>query len=249
VLTNNPPTAPPSEPRPQETSWETLDRQDWQLWILAIVLIVVFAGSLLVFMFPTVFWSVEGTEAVTPKRAFFGLCVLLVLTLAYLLQKQAKLRQLKRELVAAQTALAKAEREAAIESFKNLPSMSQFRDTLAMEFRRASTSGDDMAVLLFNASSISLEELGRMTHLLRSMLRQGETQYRISDKAIGVILPGMKLSNGASFAAQLEALSGVTRRDLEVTITAYPEDVSSLAELERKLRGQNQLSPPPEIHL
>jgi hypothetical protein len=238
-MTNNLDLIPQTEIRSQELSWETVDRMDWQLWSMAILLILVLGIGVLGFMFPSVFWLGQELTVKAPERAFFGFCALLVLAVVYLLQKNAKVRQLKRQLIEAHRALTSAEREADIQSFQALPSLNQFRDALAMEFRRASTSAAYMTVLIFTASRVPPEGLGRMSRQLRSMTRQGESLYRISDNAVGVILPGMKLSNGASFAAQVENICGISKENLEVRITAYPEDASGLAELEGRLRRQD----------
>ena len=40
-----------------DTSWETADRLDWHLWVLAILLIFVLGVSLLGFMFSAAFWA------------------------------------------------------------------------------------------------------------------------------------------------------------------------------------------------
>jgi GGDEF domain-containing protein len=234
-----------TETRSPEMSWENLERMDWQLWLLATLLIFVLGAGLLSFMFPSAFWLGGGLEAAGPERAFFGFCVLLALVLVYLLQKQAKVRQLRRELYEAQANLAKVEREAAIQSFETLPGMNQFRDAMAMEYRRASTSGAHLAVVLLTVPGAALEGLGRMARLLRSLLRQGETLYRISDMAVGILMPGMKLSEAASFAAQVESLSGFSKKEIEMNITAYPEDASSLNALEGNLRRHNGIDVDP----
>ena len=68
------------EPTGQDTNWESLERQDWHLWILAVLLMFVLGVSLLSFMFPSVFWMGRETHLGAPERAFFGFCVLLALT-------------------------------------------------------------------------------------------------------------------------------------------------------------------------
>ncbi len=128
------------QPDPQEASWEALDRQDWHLWILAILLMFVLGVSLLSFMFPTAFWFREELALRAPQRAFLGFCVLLGLALVYMLQRQATVRRLRRQLFEARAAVVDAERKAAVQTFLNLPGMSQFRDAVAMEYRRASAS-------------------------------------------------------------------------------------------------------------
>lgn len=223
-----------------ELSWQTVDHMDWQLWMLAVLLIATLGGGVLIFMFPSAFWAPEQLPMRAPERAFFGFSVLLGLSLIYLFQKHAKVRQLKRQLFQAQESLAQLERNTAIQMFETLPSVTQFRDTLAMEYRRASTSEMNLSVVLFTAPNTTLEKLGQITRLLRSMLRQGESLYRISNNGFGVILPGMPLSHAAAFAAQVEPLCSMPKQEMVVRITAYPEDVSSLTELEGKLRRSNE---------
>jgi len=126
----------------RDLNWETVERLDWHLWILAILLIFVLGVSLLGFMFPTAFWFGQEQPLESPQRAFVGFCVLLALVLVYLLQRQATVRRLKRQLFHAQAAVVAAEREAAVQTFLGLPGTSHFRDALAMEYRRASVSGD-----------------------------------------------------------------------------------------------------------
>jgi len=79
-----------------ETSWASIDRRDWQLWLLSFLLIFVLGLGLLSFMFPVAFWD-RGEVLRAPDRAFYGFSLLLVLTLAYLHQKESKLRELKRK--------------------------------------------------------------------------------------------------------------------------------------------------------
>lgn len=221
----------------KDLNWEAVERLDWHLWVLAILLIFVLGVSLLGFMFPTAFWFGQELPMESPQRAFFGFCVLLALVLVYLLQRQATVRRLKRQLFQAQAAVVAAEREAAVQAFLDLPGTPQFRDALAMEYRRASASSNPLAEVLFKAPHLSLEMWASQVKLLRSMLRRGESVYRISDKAVAVILPGMQLSEAASFAARLEELGGIARGEMEINVTAFPEQVSSLTELEARLRA------------
>ncbi len=79
-----------------EASWLAIDRRDWQLWLLSFLLIFVLGVGLLSFMFPVAFWEGGGILR-APDRAFYGFSLLLALTLAYLHQKESKLRELKRK--------------------------------------------------------------------------------------------------------------------------------------------------------
>jgi GGDEF domain-containing protein len=227
-------------PAPKETSWEALDRQDWHLWVLAILLMFILGVSLLSFMFPTAFWFREEVAVRAPQRAFLGFCVLLGLALVYMLQRQATVRRLRRQLFEARAAVVDAERKAAVQAFLNLPGMSQFRDAVAMEYRRASASSASLALVLLAVLHQSREQLGQVTNLLHLMLRRGETLFRVSDNTLGVVLPGMYLGDANAFAAQaLEQISNqIAALKFNLTITAYPEEAEGLAELEGRLVGR-----------
>lgn len=218
--------------------WEALERQDWHLWILAILLMFVLGLSLLSFMFPTVFWFGGELALNAPQRAFFGFCVLLALLLVYLLQRQATIRRLKRQLYKAQSAATAAEQAASLQAFNSLPEVGEFRDSLAMEYRRASGSHTNLAVVLLDVSNASRVGLGEITSLLRNFIRRGETLFRVSEKCFGLILPGMESEDAAVFAEGIKDRIGIhyARVPVTPTIIAYPEEVSSLAEFEGLLR-------------
>ncbi len=71
----------PAKENPPETAWLSIDRRDWQLWLLSFLLIFVLGVGLLSFMFPVAFWEPGGILQ-APERPFYGFSLLLVLTLA-----------------------------------------------------------------------------------------------------------------------------------------------------------------------
>lgn len=222
-----------------QMNWEEADRLDWHLWILSFLLISVLGVSLLSFMFPSAFWmwTADGVAMNSSQRAFFGFCTMLGLTLIYLLQRQATVRRLKRQLFAAQVLVASSERTAAAEAFRNLPDTDQFRDTLAMEFRRAGSAGSSLAGVLMAAPNAGPEALGTLARKVRQSLRRGESMYRISNHALAIILPNMDLVDARAFAGQVEQSMNPGGVAFESRITAYPEEVDTLSELEIRLRG------------
>ena len=222
----------------REANWETLERQDWHLWILAILLMFILGISLLSFMFPSVFWLGRQANLGNTERAFFGFCILLALTLVYMLQRQATIRRLKRSLYQAQAATSEAEEQMHLISLTSLPDLSQFRDSLAMEYRRASHAGDSLSVVLVNLGAVTEDRLGRAAQLLRQMLRPHETLFRISPRRFGLILPILRSADVAAFAEQIterlrRALPG---EEISATVILYPEQAGSLAELEGRVR-------------
>lgn len=219
-------------------NWQALERQDWHLWILAILLMLVMAVSLLIFMFPSVFWAQEQPAGHTPQRAFFGFCLLFALALVYMLQRQATVRRLRRSLYEAQAAAVAAEKEANLRGFEALPKVAQFHDSLAMEYLRASHTKGHLAVLLLQAANATLEDMGHVSGLLRGILRPGEALFRISGNALGAILPGTPPEAAAAFGTLVQDRAGSLRAEMPVSVTVgtYPEEIATVSEFERLLR-------------
>jgi len=220
-------------------NWQALERQDWHLWILVLLLMFVMGASLLVFMFPSAFWPEEESAAPALQRAFFGFCLLFVLALAYMLQRQATVRRLRRSLYEAQAAAVAAEREANLRGFEALPKAAQFHDSLAMEYLRASHSDGHLAVLLLEAAEATPEDMGHVSGLLRGILRPGETLFRISENALGVIMPGTPQKVAAAFGTSVQERAGSLRAGMPVSVTvgSYPEEIATVSEFEQLLRS------------
>jgi hypothetical protein len=229
-------------PETRDISWEALERQDWRLWILAILLMLVLGISLLSFMFPTVFWFGAELPVKAPQRAFVGFTVLLALVLVYMLQRQASVRHLKRELYQALLAVAEGDRKADIQALASLPGAGQFHDSLAMEYLRASHAGGRLGVVLLAAEGCSEPILGRIGALLHTMLRPGETLFRIETPAFGMILPNVPPDNLSALAKLMEERVSAVGGGAAVRLSSatYPDQVSSLAQFEALLREAAQ---------
>jgi hypothetical protein len=226
------------DPVREDSNWEMLERQDWHLWMLAVLLMFVLGVSLLSFMFPSVFWLSHPSDIGTPERAFFGFCLLLALTLVYMLQRQATVRRLKRSLYQAQVAASAAEQQVNLVSLTSLPELNQFRDSLAMEYRRATHASESLSVILLEPGEVSEDKLGRVAHLLRVMLRPHETLFRVSAQRFGLILPLMRAADADAFANQIadRLRRALPQEQISTTVLVYPEQAGSLTELEGRLR-------------
>ncbi len=230
--------APSSKHDPAGKHLEQLDRQDWQLWTLAVLMMFVLGVSLLSFMFPAAFWNAEQLAIRAPQRAFVGFCVLLSLALLYMLQRQARVRSLRRQLFAALALAAESEQRALWRAFHSLPGMRQFRDSLAMEFRRASATEKHLAVILIEVSQNEADAMGQIAATVRQMLRRCESLFRLADTSIGVILPESTLVEANALASQAEQNVRLSRPDLTLNarVTAFPDEAQSYYDLEERLR-------------
>lgn len=223
----------------QKHSWEELERQDWRLWILAVGLLFILGASLLCFMFPPAFWFGGKLAENLQQRAFWGFSTLMGLVLVYLIQRQATIRSLKRQLFEAQSTITANERRTYQQVFLTLPGRDQMRDALAMEFRRAASGGKHVSLGLLRVWKASQEEMGHAVTLLRPLLCEEEILARISDTTLGIIFPEMEPAKATALLERAKNCVATQMQDAQIntTVVAYPQGAASLAELERPLRA------------
>jgi len=177
-----------------EASWVSIERRDWHLWLLAFMLIFVLGIGLLSFMFPAAFWDRNGVLQ-APDRAFYGFALLLLLTLAYLIQKEAKLRALKRSQWEA-----KLVHIAFHDPLTDLPNRLLFLDRLGVCVSRARRRDDYLFAVLYMdldrfkmindgmghvAGDQLLVEVGKR---LRSCLRATDTVSRLGGDEFAILM-------------------------------------------------------------
>jgi diguanylate cyclase (GGDEF)-like protein len=187
----------PKEPS-LEVSWASIDRRDWHLWLLSFLLIVVLGMGLLSFMFPVAFWERDALLQ-APDRPFYGLSLLLVLTLAYLHQKQSRLRELKREQWEARLV-----HVAFHDPLTDLPNRALFADRLEQCVSRARRHPDYLFAVLYmdldrfkiiNDSmghAIGDQLLVQVGKRLRSALRNSDTVSRLGGDEFAILMDDIK---------------------------------------------------------
>jgi len=181
-----------------ETSWASIDRRDWQLWLLSFLLIFVLGLGLLSFMFPVAFWD-RGEVLRAPDRAFYGFSLLLVLTLAYLHQKESKLRELKRKQWEE-----KLVHTAFHDALTDLPNRLLFLDRLGLCVTRARRRPEYLFAILYMdldrfkmindsmghvAGDQLLVQVGRRLH---SCLRATDTVSRLGGDEFAILMDEIK---------------------------------------------------------
>src|SRR5208282_5878739 len=75
-----------------------LDRRDWQLWALAMVMIIILAAGMALLMYSLVVREGITIASRTTLRIIFGFCLLAVLFVGYLIDRQVVIARLRREL-------------------------------------------------------------------------------------------------------------------------------------------------------
>lgn len=236
------------------TDLQTLDRRDWHLWLLAVSMIFILALGLTLFMFPTVF-GLQGSAGGRPsglpasdvlRKCFIGFCVLTLLFNGYLIESQLMIRRLRRQLLAEQKLLVEQRRQAGADLLATLPGKEHFQDQLAMEVRRAHTSGLPVSVL-----SVRLKAAKEISHsdaqsaafadavkAILGKLRREDAIYQYETGTFGIILASLPEAAAHALRERLivalsDAAGHSERFGFDIRVTNYPADTESVSELEQ----------------
>jgi GGDEF domain-containing protein len=223
-----------------------LDRRHWQLSMLSLGMIVVMAAGVALLMYPAVFASNAAAAEHTSRTLFFGFCALCVLAVAYLLNRQYVVRELRRNLLEQKTEMVHLRQEASADLLETLSGFSHFQDQLAMGFRRSAQAGEPLSLVLvrlkpspmFNSPPEVSVALGDAARVLVRKLRVDDSLYHLSSAAFGMVLPntsGAEMKQVASRVAEgLADASGASNRfTFEMQTVNYPEQASTSYEMER----------------
>ena len=226
-----------------------LERRELQLTILAAVFVLILAAGDALLMYPLV-WvhPIEGSK--WPMRvAFVGFCVLAVLFVGYLLDRQRTVRQLKEELLEEFEKNVKLRDQSNADLLQSLPDLSRFQDCLAMEVRRAASAQKALTLVVVKVmvlrgqpnSNEGRAALGEAARAMTRKLRPTDSVYLFGPGLFGIVLPDTDEGNAKLVASRLdEALRAAGAGNLfkfEVLLYNYPQDVHSAHELEKAVHA------------
>jgi GGDEF domain-containing protein len=238
---------------------QKLDRRHWQLSMLSLGMIVVLGAGVALLMYPAVFGS-NAASGGSPFRAlFFGFCALCALVVAYLLNRQYVVRQLRRNLFQQKKEIAQLRQEASADLLGTLPGFGHFQDRLTMGFRRAAQTGEPLSLLLvrvkpspmFDSTSEVSVALGDAAKVLLGKLRGDDSLYLLASGVFAIVLPntgGPDADRISSRVAEgLADASGASNRfSLDLEAVKYPEQASTAYEIEKRAAAfSGQGSPAP----
>lgn len=223
---------------------QNLDRRELQLHLLVIVVVIILAAGLALLMYPAVFTQDVVLRGRTLRVAFFGFCGLSVLLVGYLLDRQLTVRQLRHRLMEELRRNVELRRQASADLLQTLPPLSHFEDRLAMEFRRAASTGRVLSVLVVALKPLpSLSDKSEITaafgdaaKAMSHKLGAEDSVYLLCEGFFGMVLPGTDTVNAHRLSRRLEEglqdAAGVTNRfAFDVRVINYPEDAKSAHEL------------------
>ena len=221
---------------------ERLERRELQLTIVAAVFVFVLASGLAVFMYPLVFVHPDTANRWTLRVAFFGFCVLTLLFIGYLLERQSTVRKLKQQILEELERNIELRLQASTDLLQTMPDISHFWDRLTMEYRRAMTMQKNLTLLVVKAKlntasqTDSTSALGDAAKAMSRKLRPTDSIYRLAPEVFGLVLPETDTLNAKRIAVRLqEELQSVRAKHggaFETTVHNYPDDAQSSHELE-----------------
>jgi GGDEF domain-containing protein len=169
-----------------------------------------------------------------------------VLVVAYLLNRQYLVHQLRKNLVEQKTEMVHLRQEGSADLLGTVPGFSHFQDQLTMGFRRAAQAGEPLSLVLVRLKPSHLFDsppevsvaLGDAARVLLRKLRADDSLYHLSSAAFAMVLPntcGADMNQVASRVAEgLADASGASNRfTFDMQAVNYPEQVSTAYAMER----------------
>jgi GGDEF domain-containing protein len=225
---------------------QTLQRRDRQLSVLAVGMILILGGGVALLMYPAVFGKTAATVAQPSRTLFFGFCALCVLMVAYLVNRQSVVQQLRTKLLEEREQMARLQEQSSAELLGTLLGFSHFQDRLTMDFRRTNQTHEPLSLILvrLNPSKLFAQgpqakvALGDAAKVLSRKLRAEDSLYRLSSDVFAIVLPDSSQAVAQQAAARLseglaDASGASNRFTAEIQVVNFPTHVTSASEMER----------------
>lgn len=219
---------------------EALEHREFQLGTYAISIIAILSFGLAMAIYSPAFSHPLTEQGETARRVFYAFCVLSVLMVSYLADRQLLIRKLRREIVAGKNQIALLRNEASADLLSSLPGMSHFQDRLPMELRRCANSGEPLSLLLFllsvsgevsDAAGIATV-YGSAAKVLLSKMRKGDSIYGFQPGSFGVILAACDTAAAQRACERCvkgleETQPGGARLSLKTRVINFPGDMTT----------------------
>jgi hypothetical protein len=230
-----------------------IDRRNWQLWILAIVMILVLAGGLALHMYTLASAPGVSLSRRAMLQGIVGFCALAMLFVGYLIDRQVVISRLRRELENEKSLNLERRTRGNKELLQTLFGPGQFCERLALELQRATNSK-----LPLSGLTISLEvspnlsdadeiyaAFGEAVKAMMHRLRGEDSIYQFTSGVFGVLLPGTgaDLARGVAvrMADGLNEAMGISKRySFDIHITSFPDHAKTAPEMEKLMRSPRE---------
>jgi len=223
---------------------QDLDRRDWQLWVLALAMILILAGGMALLMYSLVPPDALSLSERTMLRGVFGFCILAVLFVGYLVDRQMVISRLRKELDAERTRNLALRNQGSSELLQTLFGASQFCDRLALELQRATHRGQPLSALSVSLEAPNLSQsqdvyaaFGEAVKAMLCKLRAEDSIYQFTPGVFGVLLPRTVAADAHRVAVRVadglsDAMGSSQRYSFDIRVTSYPEHAKTAREME-----------------
>jgi len=224
---------------------QKLERRDAELWVMAITMIGILAGGMALLMYFSSLGSPALPRGVSLQEIIFSFCVLSLLLVAYLIERQLTVRHLRKQLREERTRTARLLGQASADLLETLPDVEQFRARLRLEFSNAETFQQPLSLLIsllrpsrrgLDSDETSTVIAGAVKATLR-VLRGEDMVYLLAQEVFAILLPGT-LEEDADRVAErvrerlLDASGANHRFVFTVHVINYPRQVASISEFD-----------------
>lgn len=230
-------TATPERPHPTEV-FRYLQRRDWELWSIALLLLTIFAASLLAFFY----YGASQQAVAVPGAAryiwaaLFGLVTLVVLVNLYLIEKKRELASLWRRLLLQQEESEQERERRMLDPLTQVYSRRFFEEFIAKEVRRCDRTGRPLSFLLVDIDGfrqineqgghfVGDEVLRVLAEVMQDVLRASDYTFRYGGDEFLAALPDTPAEGAVRAGQRLRVrlagrkeLPGLIGRPLTVSI-------------------------------
>jgi len=228
---------------------QDIDRRNWQLWVLAIVMILILAGGLALHMYALASTAGLWLSQHAIMEGIIGFCALAMLFAGYLIDRLIVIAHLRQELSEERKRNLELRTQGNKQLLQTLFGPNQFCDRLALELQRATKSK-----LPLSGLTISLEvssdhsdgeeiysTFGDAVKAIMNKLRGEDSIYQFTYGVFGILLPGTasELARGVALrvADALNEAMGISKRySFDIRITNFPDHAKTALEMERLMR-------------
>jgi GGDEF domain-containing protein len=224
---------------------QDMERRDWQLWVLALVMILILAGGVALLLYFFISPQSITLSGRTTLRGIFGFCVLTLLFVGYLIERQLVIGRLRRELRDERQRNIQLRSQDNKELLQTLFGRGQFCDRLALELKRAENSKlplSGLTISLEVAPTVSVTDevfstFGEAVKAMMHKLRGEDSIYQFTSGIFGILLPGTGSQEARRVAVRVaEGMTqtmGVSKRySFDIRVTSFPEQAKTAQEME-----------------
>jgi hypothetical protein len=229
-----------------EIRTQNLDRRQLHLTVLASMTITVLATGVALLMYPTIFSRDIILSSQTLRFAFYGFCLLSVLLVGYLWDRQLTIRHLTQQVQAEQRRNSALRLNASNDLLNMIPGIRGFHEQLYTHSRRADSkvAALSVAVVRLYLSGMIADKgeqqiaFGDAVQVIHRRLRKEDSISTLSPGVYGIILPGMDALAAQRFTASidlgLQDAAGVDKRfTADIQLLNSGDHGRSVQDLER----------------